>query len=187
MKFDKYAKQYDSGWMGGASSRFYKDLIKEVDVKENDSVLDVGCGTGTILNYISDRVEINGYGIDVSENMIEVAKNKDKKCCFKIGSSDELPFNDSSMDVIIACMAYHHFPNQEKFRKEAFRVLKPGGKLYICDPRFPGIVRWGLNTFCDDAGFCSTKRNIKSFEQDGFKNKGVKKDLYVQVLTFEKI
>ena len=60
---------------------------------------------------------------------------------FVSGDSAFLPYVDESMDVVMACMAYHHFPDQEQFRNEAMRVLKPGGSLYISDPRFPLIVR----------------------------------------------
>jgi len=186
MEFDKFAESYDSGLMGKGSKRFYVDLVKTLDIKDGDAVLDVGCGTGTVLSYIHESRNIRGYGLDVSENMIAIAKEKNPDFSFVTGDSASLPYEDGSMDVIMACMAYHHFPEQEKFRKEALRVLKPGGSLYICDPRFPAPARWIFNTFFKDAGFHTTKENSKSFEKTGFKTKQVVKDCYVQVLRFEK-
>ena len=56
MEFDKYADNYDAGFMGKGSGRFYADLIKEIEVKDGDAVLDVGCGTGTVLSYICRRI-----------------------------------------------------------------------------------------------------------------------------------
>jgi ubiquinone/menaquinone biosynthesis C-methylase UbiE len=187
MEFDKYAAGYDEGFMGKGSSRFYIDLVKELDVKDGDRILDVGCGTGTVLNYVSKKNKITGFGIDVSESMVDMAKGKETGCEFAVGDAGDLQFEDASMDVITACMAYHHFPDQQKFRKEALRVLKSGGSLYICDPRFPAPVRWIFNTFFRDAGFYSPKKNVSDFEKNGFVAEKIFKDAYVQVLKFKKV
>ena len=66
------------------------------------------------------------------------------------------------------------------------RVLKPGGSLYISDPRFPLIVRWIFNTFFKDAGFRTTEKNRMDFERSGFKTVSITKDVYVQVVHFTK-
>ena len=187
MEFDKYAENYDEGFMGKGSARFYIDLIKELEINDEDKILDVGCGTGTVLNYVSKNKKIKGFGIDVSEAMIDMAKAKNTGCEFSIGDAGSLRFEDDSMDVVMACMAYHHFPDQQKFRKEALRVLKPGGCLYICDPKFPGPIRWFFNTFFKDAGFYSPTKNAADFEEDGFSTEKVTKDVYVQVLKLKKV
>ena len=186
MEFDQYAEQYDAGFMGKGSTRFYRDLIRELEIRDGNAMLDVGCGTGTILEWIGKSKMIHGYGLDVSESMITVAREKHPDYSFVTGDSALLPYADESMDVMMACMAYHHFPEQEKFRHEAWRVLKPGGSLYICDPRFPAPVRWTLNTFFRDAGFRTAGENTKAFEGTGFSTVKIVKDQYVQVLHFEK-
>ena len=185
MNFDKYAKNYDSGWRGTKSARFYRDLIAALEIKAGDSVLDVGCGTGTVLKLISSAVKIRGFGIDVSPKMLEIAKKKNPDFDFRLGGCDKLPYDDNSMDAMIACMAYHHFPDQKAFRKEAARVLKPGGMLYICDPIFPWIVRTILNTCFKEAGFYSTEKNCRDFIESGFVVEKVVRDLYVQVLCLK--
>ncbi|MBR5961012.1 MAG: class I SAM-dependent methyltransferase, partial [Clostridia bacterium] len=76
MKFDQYAETYDAGWRGTKSARFYEDLIKELEINPGDAVLDVGCGTGTVLKFISSKTEIKGYGLDISPQMLEVARKK---------------------------------------------------------------------------------------------------------------
>lgn len=187
MKFDRYAANYDEGFMGKGSSRFYVDLIKKIKVNDGDRILDVGCGTGTILNYISKRKQMHGFGIDESESMLIKAREKKTGCTFLTGDAGNLPFEAASMDVITACMAYHHFPDQNKFRKEAMRVLKPGGYLYICDPRLPLPVRGFLNTFFKEAGFHSTRRNVKDFLAMGFAKEKIVRDSYIQVLCFRKV
>ena len=186
MEFDKYAEFYDSGFMGKGSQRFYSDLVKALEINDGNSVLDVGCGTGQVLSIIGKQKDVSGFDLDVSEKMIEVAKSKNPEFEFVTGSCDELPYGDESMDVVMACMAYHHFPDQAAFRREVYRVLKPGGSVYICDPRFPAPIRGFFNTFFKDAAFRTTKRNAKDYESDGFKTTGVTKDMYVQVLKFTK-
>jgi len=146
----------------------------------------VGCGTGTVLSFIGKQKKIRGFGLDVSEKMVAIAKEKNQDYQFVSGDCASLPYADGSMDIVMACMAYHHFPDQEQFRSEAKRVLKTGGSLYISDPRFPVMVRWIFNTFCKDAGFHTTKRNRMDFERSGFKTVSVTKDVYVQVLHFTK-
>ena len=186
MKFDQYAENYDAGWRGTKSARFYEDLIKELEINPGDAVLDVGCGTGTVLKFISSKTEIKGYGLDISPQMLEVARKKNPGFEFAEGNCETLPYEDNSMDVIMACMAYHHFSDQEQFRKEALRVLKPNGKLYVCDPRFPWIIRIFFNNCFRDAGFYTTKKNAADFTGSGFRVEKITKDLYVQVLTLKK-
>jgi ubiquinone/menaquinone biosynthesis C-methylase UbiE len=118
--------------------------------------------------------------------MLIKAREKETGCTFLVGDASELPFEAASMDVVIACMAYHHFPNQKKFREEARRVLKPGGRLYICDPRLPAPVRGFLNTFFKEAGFYNTKQNVNDFLAMGFAEEKIVRDVYVQVLCFRK-
>ena len=119
MNFDKYADSYDAGWKGTKSARFYDDLIREVEINTGDSVLDVGCGTGTVLSYIASKTDIKGYGLDISEKMLDIAREKNPGFEFTYGDCVSLPYEDESMDVVMACMAYHHFTDQKKFRSRA--------------------------------------------------------------------
>ena len=91
MEFDKYADNYDAGFMGKGSGRFYADLIKEIEVKDGDAVLDVGCGTGTVLSYIGRQKKISGFGLDVSEKMVAIAKEKNPDYQFVSGDSASVP------------------------------------------------------------------------------------------------
>jgi ubiquinone/menaquinone biosynthesis C-methylase UbiE len=188
--FSKRAAAYDGGIMGKASQRFYNLLIREVELQPKAVVLDVGCGTGTILKRLANKADIVGYGVDIAEKMIAEAKKKCPQMNFTIASCDKLPFSNQTFDVVTACMAYHHFSNQEGFAKEAARILKPGGVLYITDPRFPWIVRKTLNGFFRlfrTAGAFHKPKEIENrLAQYGFTGIGTAVHGYAQIVKLRK-
>ena len=145
-RFDNKAEKYDDSYEGRLSEKFYDLVTENVRLTEDMAVLEMGCGTGTILYRLSQKCPIRGFGIDVEEKMLEQAR---KKCpdMQMIGCScDDTPFGDGSFDVIVACMAYHHFPDKDSFSKECARLLKKGGRLYIADPKLPLPIRKAVNT-----------------------------------------
>lgn len=190
ISFDNRADKYDSGFEGKLSKRFYSDLIDSIEINDGDVVLDVGCGTGTILKQLSNKVKITGYGVDVSDSMLDKARIKCQNMDFQISDCGKLPFTDCAFDVIITCLAYHHFSKQELFRKEALRTLKHGGKIYICDPRFPWLVRKCLNGIFrlskTQARFYNSDEIVNDFNVTGFTAENVIKDWYVQVIIMKK-
>ena len=147
-KFDKRAGKYDDHFEGRMSRRFYELLYRYTGLKKGDRVLDVGCGTGTILKTFSEFENIEGHGIDVEPQMLSVARSKCPDMDIRECSCEDTPYGDSYFDTLTACMAYHHFPDKDAFAKEALRLLKPNGRLYIADPAFPHPVRKALNLMC---------------------------------------
>lgn len=75
-KFDKKAEKYDEGYEGRLSEKFYDLVTENVSLFEGMEILDMGCGTGTILYRLSQKCRINGYGIDVEEKMLEQTRKK---------------------------------------------------------------------------------------------------------------
>lgn len=117
-KFDKRAESYDEGFEGRSSRKFYDLITGSVEITDGMNVLDIGCGTGTILYRLAQENSINGFGIDVEEKMLEQAKKKCPGMDFRLCSCDDTPFEGGTFDVIIACMAYHHFPDKEGFPRK---------------------------------------------------------------------
>lgn len=102
-------------------------------VKENDRVLDIGCGNGRLYQLFAN-LSISFTGIDISEKLIEIAKERYPKCHFEVANMTDLPFEVKKFDVIFSLVAFHHLPTQETQLKalgEMKRVLKPKGKIIL--------------------------------------------------------
>jgi len=178
--FKKSAVNYDDR-VGKISNCFYKMLLEQVLLFPGATVLDVGCGTGTVLRRMADTCVIIGYGIDAEENMIIEAMRKCPDMNIQLSRCEDTPFESQSFDVITACMAYHHFADRAGFAKEAARLLKHGGCLYISDLRLPFAIRKMLNGFfglINVAGHFDSPQELYEhfgkygFEADGFVSKG---------------
>ena len=124
----------------GQAPRLRKMTVDQAMIKQGDSVLDVGCGTGEVTLLAKTRA-ISGsvYGIDPAPEMISVARSKAARkkldIDFRVGVIEALPFRDSSIDVVTSSLMMHHLPEDLKVRglAEIYRVLKPGGRLLIAD------------------------------------------------------
>lgn len=101
--------------------------------KDGDKVLDLGCGNGRMLELFINK-KIDYYGLDVSEKLIAIAKQKYPDKNFQVFDGLKIPFADNYFDKIYCVAVLHHIPSvelREEFLKEARRVLKPGGKLIL--------------------------------------------------------
>ena len=190
MSFAKRAPKYDGGWVAKHAQKLYSLLINEIQIHENATVLDVGCGTGTILKGLSEKCKINGFGIDAEEKMLEIARQKCPQIDFSIQRCDNTNFASNTFDVIIASLAYHHFDNREGFAKEAARIIKKGGVVYIADPIFPWFIRkcinGGIKLIRMHGGFFSGKELEAHFSVFGFKLIGSTVSGFTQVVKLQK-
>lgn len=95
-----------------------------------EKCLDIACGTGRLsakLLQVADSV----YGVDLSEEVLKIAKNKYPQINFSLGESVALPYEDNFFDLVIINGSLHHFFATEKTFAEAYRVLKTNGKFVI--------------------------------------------------------
>ena len=127
--------------------RVYRERFADLaHFKAGDSVLDVGCGTGTLAIVSKRRVGPTGtvHGIDASPEMIARAREKAKKAgvevFFKQGVVEALPFPDAHFDAVLSTLMLHHLPRKlrEQCAREVRRVLKPGGRVLVVDFRESG-------------------------------------------------
>ncbi len=103
-------------------------------LKNSDRLLDLGCGNGLIVPYVLERgAEYNG--IDISGELIKIAKGRYPEADFKIGdATKKLKFKDNSFDWVFSFAVLHHIPTEKLriiFLKEIYRVLKKGGRASI--------------------------------------------------------
>lgn len=173
--YDRKAADYDSSFEGKYTERFKTLLLCEVPIKNGDRVLDVACGNGRLLNMFAARNAIDGYGIDLSDNMIQQAKLLNPEMQFATGTCDQIPFADQAFDVITVCAAYHHFPHVNRFASEAHRLLKSGGTIFIAEVYYSPLVTALCNPFVPlmkdgDVRFYTPREIIRTLSEAGFQD-----------------
>lgn len=127
-----------------------------LNIRENDRVLDLGCGEGrhAITAYMLNNIE--SVGIDLSQKDLtttrqrfkafEDPENSSKSLVISVASGHQLPFADASFDRVICSEVLEHIPDYRSVLREISRVLKPGGIFAASVPRFfPEWVCWQLS------------------------------------------
>jgi ubiquinone/menaquinone biosynthesis C-methylase UbiE len=128
---DLFSDTRDYPWVDYA---FIPDYLEE-----NAKVLDIGSGNGRLSEIINLKTE-NYTGIDISLNLVKIAKERYPNGNFLVGDMRELPFSDGEFDVLVAVASFCHILKKDQFKtmKEWSRILKPNGVLVMLNWNMQG-------------------------------------------------
>ncbi len=116
-----------------------KHVAKELDIKKGDQILDAGCGVGGTAIWMAENFGVNVTGITIVEKQVRLANKYAKSrgvtnhVKFELKDFTDTGYPDASFDKIFAIESVCHALDKDAFIREAYRILKPGGKLCVCD------------------------------------------------------
>ncbi len=165
---------------GGSEQALRQMTADLAQLQPGETVLDVGCGTGTLALEAYERVGATGRvcGIDPAPQQITRARRKAARrglpIDFQAGVIEQLTFPDQSFDAVLSTLMMHHLPDDLKRQglAEIARVLKPGGRLLVLDMKGPaGPWKSSMQdqpALMKEAGFSQVETGETRFRGLGF-------------------
>jgi len=108
-----------------------KQILSKMNIYENSTVLDFGCGTGNYTWAIKKVTNANVFGVEPSDGMRKKAQEKGTEIEFREGDHTSIPFDNDFFDLIYMTDVIHHVSNLNSMFAELQRVLKSSGKICI--------------------------------------------------------
>jgi cyclopropane fatty-acyl-phospholipid synthase-like methyltransferase len=166
------------GSLADAQERFTELLISKSGVKEGQSFLDVGCGTGRPGIHIAQATGCKVTGITISRTQVETANQRaaaaglKDRVSFQLADAMKMPFPDASFDAAWAFESFHHMPDRGQVLREIHRVLRPGGRLVIadlvCDRQMPPEAAGLLSEFWKINSLLTSEQSRAIIGKEGF-------------------
>ena len=123
------------GMMGRWSARLAPLFADFAQVRDGYKLLDVGCGTGSLVQVVADRTRRSEIvGIDPAQPFIDYARTRfaDPRITFDCGNGMDLPYPNDSFDQSLSLLVFMFIPQPEKAASEMHRVTRPGGTVAAC-------------------------------------------------------
>ena len=135
--FNLWSSYYDCLLTTVFYQSIHKRLLEYVELKENASVLDLGCGTGKLMNRLAAKFPtVRAIGIDLSLSMLKEARARNQyrqRLIFVNGRAESLPFADEQFNAVFCTLSFLHYPHPQQVFEQVNRVLAPGGRFYLVD------------------------------------------------------
>ena len=149
--FDDLAQGWDADRVPGEDDQLAR-VVALADVREGQTILDVGTGTGVLVPHLLRSLGKSGriVAVDISPEMLRQAEAKalSDRVTFRRADVHDLPFSDCAFDRVICNAAFPHFDDRQLSLREMHRVLRPAGYLVISHP----IGRAAVNELHSRAG-----------------------------------
>ncbi len=120
--------------------RVKQHLLSSADILPGTTVLDIGCGTGTMTIWLKQRYpSADVIGLDADPAILEIARTKAQRAGVDIrfleANAADIPLPDDAVHSVVSSLFFHHLDTDQKraVLKEILRVLAPGGELHISD------------------------------------------------------
>lgn len=144
--FDDVAKKYDitNDVLSLGQTRGWRKIVTEaVNTRPGEKVLDLAAGTGTSsMPYLRAGAEV--VAGDISEGMLAVGREQYPQIEFVYADAMDLPFEDDTFDVVTISFGLRNVTDPDLGLREMLRVLKPGGRLVVCEFSTPTWVPFGI-------------------------------------------
>ena len=134
-QYSRLARKYDTVWKKYNTATI-DETLKRVDTAGSKTILDIGCGTGILLDEVQQRENgIQTFGCDLSFEMLRQTTQKENGNLLHISVADAtaLPYPSDRFDTIFSTSVFHFIRNPNAALNEMYRVLKPNGRLILTD------------------------------------------------------
>ena len=146
-----------------------KALLTYANIPLNSTVLDLGCGTGTLTIAIKERhPDATVIGLDADPAVLAIARGKALEAGVEIefieANATTMPLSDNRVERVVSSLFFHHLYSAQKRRvlSEAFRILAPAGQLHVSDWGRPSniLMRWLFYLVQLLDGFAATQDGV---------------------------
>jgi arsenite methyltransferase len=156
-EFNRWAEQGRGEEMERHHIPITEPVLRMMDLKPGERVLDLGCGAGWATRLLARMVAANAgtgrkdglvVGIDISDEMIRRARDNSREFRnveYLVGSAEQIPWKSDFFDKVLSVESFYYYPDQDRALQELRRVIAPGGRLFILINLYsdnPYSLRW---------------------------------------------